>query len=90
MHDVVIAGCGPTGAVLAAELRLHGVRVLVVEPETEPASYVRIVSLHIRSLELLAMRGLLDTVRSTVTKGVTATPAARNGPTIVCGSSTGL
>ncbi|WP_206055089.1 rifampin monooxygenase [Nocardia sp. CS682] len=60
MFDVIIAGCGPTGAMLAAELRLHEVRVLVVEKETEPTSYVRIVSLHMRSLELMAMRGLLD------------------------------
>src|SRR6187399_2542599 len=60
MFDVIIAGCGPTGAMLAAELRLHDVRVLVLEQETEPASYVRIVSLHVRSLELMAMRGLLD------------------------------
>jgi 2-polyprenyl-6-methoxyphenol hydroxylase-like FAD-dependent oxidoreductase len=58
--DVIIAGCGPTGAVLAAELRLHGVRVLVLERETEPASFARIVGLHIRSIELMAMRGLLD------------------------------
>lgn len=58
--DVVIAGCGPTGAMLAAELRLHGVQVLVLEQETQPASIVRIVGLHIRSLELMAMRGLLD------------------------------
>ena len=60
MFDVIIAGCGPTGAMLAAELRLHDVRVLVLEKETERASFVRIVSLHIRSLELMAMRGLLD------------------------------
>ncbi|MFI5719869.1 rifampin monooxygenase [Nocardia sp. NPDC051750] len=61
MFDVIIAGCGPTGAMLAAELRLHEVRVLVLEKEPEPASsFVRIVSLHMRSLELLAMRGLLD------------------------------
>jgi 2-polyprenyl-6-methoxyphenol hydroxylase-like FAD-dependent oxidoreductase len=60
--DVIIAGCGPTGAMLAAELRLHDVRVLVLEQETEPASFVRIVGLHIRSLELMAMRGLLDRV----------------------------
>jgi rifampicin monooxygenase len=57
---VIIAGGGPTGAMLAAELRLHDVRVLVLEKETAPTSFVRIVSLHIRSLELLAMRGLLD------------------------------
>ena len=58
--DVIIAGCGPTGSMLAAELRLHGVRVLVLEQEAEPASFVRIVGLHIRSLELMAMRGLLE------------------------------
>lgn len=58
--DVIIAGCGPTGALLAAELRLHQVRVLVLEKETEPAPYVRIVALHARSLEIMAMRGLLD------------------------------
>ncbi|MEU6153296.1 rifampin monooxygenase [Actinosynnema sp. NPDC047251] len=58
--DVIIAGCGPTGAMLAAELRLHDVRVLVLEKETEPASFVRIVGLHMRSLELMAMRGLLE------------------------------
>lgn len=59
-HDVIIAGCGPAGAVLAAELRLHDVRVLVLERETEPVSFARIVGLHIRSLELMAMRGLLE------------------------------
>lgn len=60
--DVIIAGGGPTGAMLAAELRLHDVRVLVLEKETEPASFVRIVGLHIRSIELMAMRGLLERI----------------------------
>lgn len=60
VFDVIIAGCGPTGAMLAAELRLHDVRVLVLEQETEPVSFVRVVGLHIRSIELMAMRGLLD------------------------------
>ncbi|WP_020522495.1 FAD-dependent monooxygenase [Catelliglobosispora koreensis] len=62
MFDVIIVGCGPTGAMLAAELRLHDVRVLVLDKETEPLSFVRIVSLHMRSLELMAMRGLLDRI----------------------------
>ncbi|WP_427168303.1 rifampin monooxygenase [Streptomyces sp. C1-1] len=60
MYDVIIAGCGPTGAMLAAELRLHDVRVLVLERETEPVSFARIVGLHVRSVELMAMRGLLE------------------------------
>ncbi|MET8233235.1 rifampin monooxygenase [Micromonospora sp. NPDC005298] len=59
---MIIAGCGPTGAMLAAELRLHDVRVLVLEKQDEPTSFVRIVGLHIRSLELMAMRGLLDRI----------------------------
>ncbi len=58
--DVIIVGCGPTGAMLAAELRLHDIRVLVLERETEPPSMVRIVGLHVRTIELMAMRGLLD------------------------------
>ena len=62
MFDVIIAGCGPTGAMLAAELRLHDVRVLVLEKETEPVSFVRVLSLHMRSIELMAMRGLLDRI----------------------------
>ncbi|MFC4065907.1 FAD-dependent monooxygenase [Actinoplanes subglobosus] len=61
--DVIIAGCGPAGAMLAAELCLHDVRVLVLEQDTEPPAFARIVGLHIRSLEILAMRGLLDRVR---------------------------
>ncbi|WP_033341588.1 FAD-dependent monooxygenase [Catenuloplanes japonicus] len=60
MFDVIIAGCGPTGAMLAAELRLHDIRTLVLDRDTEPASFARIVGLHTRSLELMAMRGLLD------------------------------
>ena len=60
VFDVIIAGCGPTGAMLAAELRLHDVRVLVLEKETEPVSFVRVVGLHIRTIELMAMRGLLE------------------------------
>ncbi len=54
-----MVGCGPTGAMLAAELRLHGVRVLVLA-ESPGGSLERIVSLHVRSLELMATRGLLD------------------------------
>jgi 2-polyprenyl-6-methoxyphenol hydroxylase-like FAD-dependent oxidoreductase len=34
--DVIVVGAGPTGVLLAGELRLHGVRVLVLEKDAEP------------------------------------------------------
>ncbi|MBB4685787.1 rifampin monooxygenase [Amycolatopsis jiangsuensis] len=60
MFDVVVAGAGPTGVLLAAELRLHGVRVVVLDRESEPTKIVRGLGLHARSLEVVDQRGLLD------------------------------
>lgn len=59
MIDVIIAGAGPTGLMLAAELRLQGVRVLVLEKENEPTQVVRALGLHARSIEVMDQRGLL-------------------------------
>ncbi|TVT56101.1 rifampin monooxygenase [Amycolatopsis rhizosphaerae] len=60
MFDVIIAGAGPTGLMLAAELRLHGVRALVLEREAEPTKVVRALGLHVRSIEVMDQRGLLE------------------------------
>jgi 2-polyprenyl-6-methoxyphenol hydroxylase-like FAD-dependent oxidoreductase len=58
--DVTVVGGGPTGVLLASEVRQHGVRVLVLEKDAEPTRVVRALGLHARSIELLDQRGLLD------------------------------
>lgn len=60
MLEVIIVGGGPTGMMLAAELRLQGVGVVVLEKDAEPARHVRALGLHVRSIEVLDQRGLLD------------------------------
>ncbi|MFG3283386.1 rifampin monooxygenase [Streptomyces sp. NPDC048111] len=60
MIDVIVAGAGPTGLMLAGELRLHGVHVLVLERDAEPTRVVRSLGLHARSVEVMDQRGLLE------------------------------
>ncbi len=60
MIDVIVAGGGATGLMLACELRLHGVDVLVLERDAEPTKEVRALGLHARSVEVMDQRGLLD------------------------------
>ena len=60
-HAVVIAGCGPTGLMLAAELTLAGVDVVVVERRVErELEGSRAGGLHARTIEVLDQRGIAD------------------------------
>ena len=60
-HEVVIAGGGPTGLTLAAELALQGVDVAIVEKrEDQSVEGSRAGGLHSRTLELLDMRGVVS------------------------------
>ncbi|MER5950503.1 SDR family oxidoreductase [Streptomyces sp. NPDC001904] len=57
---VVIVGAGPVGLLLAGDLRTHGVPTVVVEQLTEPMTESRASTLHTRTMELLARRGVLE------------------------------
>jgi 2-polyprenyl-6-methoxyphenol hydroxylase-like FAD-dependent oxidoreductase len=60
-HAVVIAGGGPTGMMLAAELTLAGADVVVVERRaTHELDGTRAGGLHSRTIELLDQRGIAE------------------------------
>ena len=60
-HAVVIAGGGPTGLMLAAELALAGVDVAIVERRTnQDLVGVRALGLHSRTIEVFDQRGIAD------------------------------
>jgi 2-polyprenyl-6-methoxyphenol hydroxylase-like FAD-dependent oxidoreductase len=61
MHSVAIAGGGPAGMMLAAELALADVDVAVVERRTTPElAGSRAGGLHARTIEILDQRGIAD------------------------------
>lgn len=60
-HDVIIAGGGPTGLMLAGELALAGVDVVIVERRlNQEVEGSRAGGLHPRSIEVLDQRGIAD------------------------------
>ena len=77
MHAVAIAGAGPTGMMLAAELTLANVDVVIVErrPDQELESS-RSRGLHARTIEVLDQRGVAERFLS---EGYTAQVASFAG-----------
>lgn len=57
--EVIVVGAGPSGLMLAGELRLAGISVIVVERLPEPMKQSRALGFSARTLEEFDQRGLL-------------------------------
>src|ERR1700678_274562 len=72
-YDVVIAGAGPVGLMLACELRLAGISVLVFEKLADPNLPIKdgpvgARALNIPSIEVFYRRGLLPELKEVALK----------------------
>ncbi len=61
-YDVLIAGAGPTGMVLALALAKQGIRVCIVDQAEGPGTTSRAMAVQARTLELYRPLGLADEV----------------------------
>src|SRR5688500_18538022 len=62
MTDVLVAGAGPTGLVLALWLRRAGLGVRIIDKTAQPGTTSRALVVHARTLELYRQLGLADEV----------------------------
>jgi 2-polyprenyl-6-methoxyphenol hydroxylase-like FAD-dependent oxidoreductase len=76
-YDVLVAGGGPVGLMLATELRLAGVRVLVVERREELDPAGKAGAINTAAAEAFERRGLLAALRA---REVTIKAGAAPGP----------
>lgn len=59
-HEVIVAGAGPTGLLLAGQLRRRGVACLLIDALDAPRPWDRATVVHCRSMEVFEALGLAD------------------------------
>ena len=72
--DVLVAGAGPTGLMLANWLAKLGVDVLVADPKDGPTVQSRALVVQARSLEIYDQLGIVDEVLRQAGRAVALAP----------------
>jgi 2-polyprenyl-6-methoxyphenol hydroxylase-like FAD-dependent oxidoreductase len=67
-YDVLVAGAGPVGLMLATELQLVGARVLVVERRDELDTALKAGAINTAAAEAFERRGLLPALEAVLTR----------------------
>ena len=80
--DVIVVGAGPTGLMLAAELRLGGVRAVVLERDPRGARPSKANGFNGQILQLLHYRGILDRVEAAGVGPIHPAPRSRSAACI--------
>lgn len=60
MNHVIVAGAGPTGLMLACELRRGGCSVELIDLASARSGTSRAAGMHVRTMEVLDQRGMLE------------------------------
>ncbi|MBF6328222.1 FAD-dependent monooxygenase [Nocardia transvalensis] len=91
--DVVVAGAGPVGLMLACELRLAGVDVLVVERLSEPDPTMKAGAINVPTAMAFYRRGLLPELEkfhlARLSQFAAYRPGAQNAPALGSGRVVG-
>lgn len=60
--DVLVAGAGPTGLVLTLWLAKSGIRVRIIDKNSQPGEYSRAIAVQARTLEFYHQLGIADEI----------------------------
>lgn len=66
--NIIIVGCGPTGATLANYLGKHGLKVLIIDSEDEIINYPRAVHIDEEVVRIFQELNIYDDIKTTAVK----------------------
>ena len=78
--DVLIAGAGPTGLMLANQLGKFGVRAMIIDRHHGPAEQSRAMAVHARTLEIYSKLGIAQQALALGKRGLGANMWAQGRP----------